>query len=102
MLILEPFLRLPEAILRMHFMSDHYGSFWNALKSDWFFSEGWFAYIKTPLGLWYNIFILTWTIVAGTLIAVSFWVWRKEGKKLEREINEIAEQGVAGNGGQSR
>lgn len=46
-----PFLRLLEAGLRMAFMSEHYGSFWGGLKKDIWFSDGWIAYIKTPLGL---------------------------------------------------
>lgn len=102
MIILEPFLRLPEAILRMHFLSDHYGSFWNALMSDWFFSEGWFEYIKTPLGLWYNVFILAWTAVAASLIAIAFYKMHREEKRLTRAINEIAKQGETDNGEQAR
>ena len=36
-----PFLRLIEGVFRMMFMSDYYGSFWNALMSDIIFSDGW-------------------------------------------------------------
>ena len=85
MLVVEPFLRIPEAILRMIFLSDHYGSFWNALKSDWFFSEGWFAYIKTPLGMGYTIFLGAWTLIAVALIAAAFLRLRREGKRLSSE-----------------
>ena len=88
MLILEPFLRLPEAMLRMMFLSDHYGSFWDALKSDWFFSEGWFAYIKTPLGKGYNIFLVLWTLTAVVLIASAFVGFNREGKRLSSGITE--------------
>ncbi len=72
MLMVGPFLRLPEAVLRMMFLSEHYGSFWNALKNDWFFSAGWFEYIRTPLGLWYNLFLLGWTLCALAFIALAF------------------------------
>ncbi len=72
MLIVEPFLRLPEAVLRLIFLSDHYRSFWDALKSDWYFSEGWFTYINTPLGKSYTIFLISWTLTAIILIATAF------------------------------
>ena len=96
MLIVAPFLRLPEAFLRMRFLSGHYGSFWESLKSDWFFSDGWFEYIRTPLGLWYNVFILAWTVLAGTMIASSFYRWHLEDRKLQREMNANAEQDAGG------
>ena len=83
MLIVEPFLRLPEAVLRMSFMSDHYDSFWNALKSDWFFSEGWFAYIKTPLGMGYTIFLVLWTLIAVLLIVGAFVRFDRENDRLK-------------------
>ena len=80
MLIVEPFLRLPEAVLRMIFMSDYYGSFWSACTKDWFFSEGWFAYIKTPLGMWYTIFLVAWFVIALLLIGCAFLQLRIEEK----------------------
>ena len=94
MLILEPFLRLPEAFLRMHFLADYYGSFWNALMSDWFFSDGWFAYLQTPLGLWYNIFILVWMLIGLALIAVAFYSWQRQSRRLSEEISAISEGGA--------
>ena len=81
MLIVEPFLRIPEACLRMMFLSDHYGSFWEALREDWFFSEGWFAYIKTPLGMGYTLFLLLWTIVAIVLIGIALLGFQSERKR---------------------
>ena len=83
MLIVEPFLRLPEAVLRMRFVSDHYGSFWNTLKSDWFFSEGWFSYVKTPLGMGYTIFLVLWTLIAVLLIVGAFVGFDRENDRLK-------------------
>ena len=100
MLIVEPLLRLPEAILRMLFLSDYYGSFWNAVIQDWFFSEGWFAYIKTPLGLSYTIFMFIWTLTALAFIALAFWSWRKESKQINADIEELVEQAARSNGEQ--
>ena len=46
-----PVIRLLEAGLRFFFMKEHYGSFWESLKKDFWFSEGWVNYVITPLGL---------------------------------------------------
>ena len=51
MIILVPFVRLIEAGLRLVFMKGHYGNYWEGLRKDVWFSEGWLAYIKTPFGL---------------------------------------------------
>jgi hypothetical protein len=47
--------RFVEAGIRIHFMKEHYGSYREALTSDIWFSEGWFAFIETPLGLTLSI-----------------------------------------------
>jgi hypothetical protein len=98
MLMVEPFFILLEAALRMHLLSEQYGSFWIALTSDWFFSKGWFGYIETPLGLWYSLFLLAWTALAITLISVAFFSWQLESEGLAREIHAGANQDDGGKG----
>jgi hypothetical protein len=51
MIIALPFTRILEAILRLAFMHDYYGSIRESLTKDLWFSEGWLTYVKTPLGL---------------------------------------------------
>jgi hypothetical protein len=51
MIVALPVVRLIEAVLRSVYMSEHYGSFWQGLTKDLWFSEGWIIYVQTPLGL---------------------------------------------------
>ena len=51
LILAVPFLRLLEAALRAFYMEEFYGSFREGLKKDVWFSEGWFDYVKTPLGM---------------------------------------------------
>ena len=44
-------LRLVKAVLRLRFMSDHYDGYRAALTQDFWFSESWWEYVGTPLGL---------------------------------------------------
>lgn len=64
MLLAVPFVRLLEAGLRFTFMRDHYGSYWDGLKNDLWFSDGWMAYVQTPLGF-------TMALLPPSLIACS-------------------------------
>lgn len=69
LLIACPLVRLVEACLRLHFMGDYYGSFWDALLKDLMFSEGWRSYVTTPLGM-------TFTILPVAMVGIAlllFW-----------------------------
>ena len=72
MLAISPLLRLLEAIIRIKYMPDRYGTFWSALSQDIWFINGWWAYIKTPIGKWLTIFIFMWVGIAVLFILGSF------------------------------
>jgi hypothetical protein len=71
MLAISPFLWFFEAVIRTKYMPDHYASFWSALTTDIWFINGWWAYIKTPIGMWYTIFNFSWMGIAVIFILGS-------------------------------
>ena len=71
LLATSPLLRLFEAIIRLKYMPDHYESFWNALIKDIWFINGWWTYIKTPIGKWVTVFNFSWVGIALVLILGS-------------------------------
>ncbi len=71
LIISLPFVRLVEAGLRMIFMKDHYGSFWEGLTRDVWFSDGWLAYVGTPLGLTMTLLPAAMAITAVGCIVVA-------------------------------
>jgi hypothetical protein len=70
LVISAPFVRFLEAALRARFMSEHYGSFADGLKMDVWFSDGWWAYVGTPLGL--GMTLLPVALVSGAIICFVF------------------------------
>ena len=72
-IICLPLVRFVEAGLRCVFMTDHYRSFREGLKKDIWFSEGWQAYIKTPLGLTMTLlpFVLIGCAIVCFICAVN-------------------------------
>lgn len=71
MLAISPLLRVIEAIIRIKYMPEQYGSFWSALIQDIWFINGWWTYIKTPIGKWLTIFNFSWLGIAVIFILGS-------------------------------
>jgi len=71
MLAISPLLRLLEAVIRTKYMPDHYASFWSALSKDIWFINGWWTYIKTPIGKWLTIFNFSWIGIAVIFVLGS-------------------------------
>ncbi|MGD2185928.1 MAG: hypothetical protein PVI71_07365 [Desulfobacterales bacterium] len=71
MLAISPLLRLFEAIIRIKYMPDQYERFWSALSKDIWLINGWWGYIKTPIGKWVTIFIFSWLALAAVFIVGS-------------------------------
>ncbi len=71
MLAISPLLRLFEAVIRIKYMPDHYGSFWSAFTKDIWFINGWWTYIKTPTGKWLTIVNFSWVGIAVIFILGS-------------------------------
>ena len=71
MLAISPLLRVIEAIIRITYMPDHYESFWSAFIEDIWFINGWWNYIKTPIGKWLTIFNFSWVGMAVIFILGS-------------------------------
>lgn len=71
MLAISPLLWPLEAVIRTRYMPDHYGSFWDALSHDIWFINGWWTYIKTPVGKWLTIFNFSWLGIAVVYILGS-------------------------------
>ncbi len=74
-----PVVRIAEGVVRFVFMRDFYGSIYSALVKDIWFSEGWFSYIKSPVGVMFS------TIYAG-LIATAVYLLYYGGEQDEEEI----------------
>lgn len=71
MLAISPLLRVIEAIIRIKYMPEQYESFWSALIQDIWFINGWWTYIKTPIGKWLTIFNFSWLGIAVIFILGS-------------------------------
>ncbi len=65
MVLALPGVRLLEAGLRFAYLRDLYPTIWDGLTRDIWFSAGWQAYVKTPLGL--SMTILPILLVIGAL-----------------------------------
>lgn len=89
MILALPLVRLIEAGLRSVYMSEFYGSFWQGLTKDLWFSEGWISYIQTPLGL--TMTILPVCLICGAI--ACFYLAVRSGSDRPKEL---AEQNVVG------
>lgn len=78
LLVLFPLFRVVEGLVRLIFLSGHYGSFKDAVFDDIWFSDGWWAYVRSPPGLAMSILAVCW-ILAGALLA---WLGIRRARQL--------------------